>query len=64
MMNWILVTKMINYKQRDQDSTKGKKGFRLREIQEQEELQQVREYISSRMSCKDDLDTQTVTETK
>jgi len=44
---------MINYHQRDQETIKGKKGFRLRELQEQEELQQMREYISSRMSCKD-----------
>lgn len=54
MTNSISQTKMINFKQRDKEEAKGKKSLRLRELAEQEELQQVKDYISSRRSCKED----------
>ena len=49
--------KSKTFRQQDQEQMKGKKAFRLREINEMEDLQQMREYFLSHNSCKESNDT-------
>jgi len=52
-----ITLKNKTFRQQDQEQMKGKKAFRLREINEMEDLQQMKEYFLSHNSCKEYNDT-------